>query len=112
MAVYYATKAYVLHFSEAIANELTGTGVTVTALCPGPTESGFQATAKMEDSKLVKSQPIMDAKAVAQIGYRSLLENKIIVIPGLKNQLLALAPRLLPRKLNTHLVRKAQDRAP
>ncbi|MCA9929933.1 MAG: SDR family oxidoreductase, partial [Anaerolineales bacterium] len=51
MAVYYATKAYVLSFSEAIANELDGTGVTVTALCPGPTESGFQARAAMEDSK-------------------------------------------------------------
>ncbi|MCA9922498.1 MAG: SDR family oxidoreductase, partial [Anaerolineales bacterium] len=67
MAVYYATKAYVLSFSEAIANELDGTGVTVTALCPGPTESGFQARAAMEDSKLVQSG-LMDAATVAKMG--------------------------------------------
>ncbi len=58
MAVYYATKAYVLHFSEAIANELKGSGVTVTVLCPGATESGFQAAADMQESKLVKGKKL------------------------------------------------------
>ncbi len=58
MAVYYATKAYVLSFSEALAEETRGTGVTVTALCPGPTASGFQAGAAMEDSRLVKDRKL------------------------------------------------------
>ena len=108
MAVYYATKAYVLSFSEALANELQGTGVTVTALCPGPTESGFQAKANMESSKLVKGKQIMDAKTVALIGYRGLNSNKTVVIPGLKNKLLALSVRLTPRNLVTKLVRNMQ----
>ena len=61
MAVYYATKAYVLSFSEALAEETRGTGVTVTALCPGPTASGFQAGAAMEDSRLVKGRKLPSA---------------------------------------------------
>lgn len=110
MAVYYATKAYVLSLSEALANELENSGVTVTALCPGPTESGFQARANMEESKLVSGQQIMDAQTVAQIGYRSLMSKKTVVIPGLKNKLLALAVRFLPRNVVTQLVRDTQER--
>ncbi len=109
MAVYYATKAYVLSFSEAIANELEGTGVTVTALCPGPTESGFQQRAAMEDSKLVSGQKIMDAETVAKIGYRGLLDGKTVVIPGVKNKLLAESVRFTPRKIVTKLVRNMQE---
>ena len=109
MAVYYATKAYVLSFSEAIANELEGTGVTVTALCPGPTESGFQQRAAMEDSKLVSGQKIMDAETVAKIGYRSLLEGKTVIIPGVKNKILAESVRFTPRKMVTKLVRSMQE---
>jgi len=98
MAVYYATKAYVLSFSEAISNELEGTGVTVTVLCPGATASGFQQRAAMEESKLVSGQKIMDAETVAKIGYDGLMSNKTVVIPGLKNKLLAEAVRFIPRK--------------
>ena len=65
MAVYYATKAYVLHFSEAINNELSKAGITVTALCPGATESGFQQAAAMEDSKLVKGKKLPTSAEVA-----------------------------------------------
>ncbi len=111
MAVYYATKAYVLSFSEALANELQGTGVTVTALCPGPTESGFQARANMEESKLVSGKRIMDAKTVALIGYHGLMSNQTIVIPGLKNQILALSIRFTPKNLVTKIVRSMQERA-
>lgn len=111
MAVYYASKAYVLSFSEALANELQGTGVTVTALCPGPTESGFQKRADMEKSKLVSGQQIMDAETVAEIGYRGLMDNQTVVIPGLKNQLMAQSVRFTPRKLVTKIVRKMQERA-
>lgn len=110
MAVYYATKAYVLSFSEAIANELRGSGVTVTALCPGPTKSGFQKRADMEKSKLVSGQKIMDAENVAMIGYRGLMKNQAVVVPGLKNQLLALSVRFTPRNLVTKLVRNMQSK--
>ncbi|NEO63990.1 MAG: SDR family oxidoreductase [Moorea sp. SIO4G2] len=111
MAVYYATKAYVLSFSEAIANELKGSGVTVTTLCPGPTESGFQARANMEDSKLVSGQKIMNAETVARIGYLGLMKNRTVVVPGLKNQLLALSIRFMPRNLVTQVVRSMQERS-
>ena len=110
MAVYYATKAYVLSFSEALSNELDGTGVTVTALCPGPTRTGFQAGAKMEESKLVRGK-IMDSQTVARIGYEGLMKGKRVVIPGVKNKLLAQSVRFLPRGMVTGLVRSAQERA-
>jgi hypothetical protein len=109
MAVYYASKAFVLHFSEAIANELQGTGVSVTALCPGPTESGFQQRAAMEDSKLVQNG-LMSSREVVDIGYDGLMAGKPVVIPGMQNQLLSLAPRLLPRKTVAGLVRNTQER--
>ncbi len=109
MAVYYATKAYVLSFSEAIANELAGKGVTVTALCPGPTESGFQSRAEMEDSKLVQGG-LMSAVEVAKSGYAGLMAGKTVVIPGAKNRILAMSPRFLPRNMVTNVVRNTQER--
>jgi short-subunit dehydrogenase len=110
MAVNYATKAFVLSFSEALANELEGTGVTVTALCPGPTKTGFQAGAKMEDSRLVRGPWVMDAARVARAGYDGLRRGKTLVIPGLANRLLAQSVRLTPRKLVTRVVRGMQER--
>jgi short-subunit dehydrogenase len=111
MAVYYATKSYVLSFSEALANELTGTGVTVTALCPGPTRTGFQARAQMEESKLVRGKQIMTAEEVARTGYAGLMKGKTVVIPGMSNKMLANAVRFLPRNTVTKMVRNAQERA-
>ena len=108
MAVYYATKAYVLSFSEALANEVKDQGITVTALCPGPTESGFQQRAAMEESKLVNGQKIMDAITVAQVGYQGLMDGKTVVIPGLKNKVLAMTPRFVPRNMVTQIVRNVQ----
>ncbi len=105
MAVYFATKAYVLSFSEAIANELEGTGVTVTVVCPGTTASGFQQRAAMEESKLVTSQKVMDAETVAKISYRGLMANKTVVVPGVKNKLLAEAVRFTPRKMVVKIAR-------
>jgi short-subunit dehydrogenase len=110
MTVYYATKAYVLSFSEALANELEGTGVTITALCPGPTQSGFQQRAAMQDSKLVSGKKIMDSATVAKIGYEALLEGKTVVVPGLMNLALTQVARFFPRKVVTKLVRNAQER--
>ncbi|KAF3887673.1 MULTISPECIES: SDR family NAD(P)-dependent oxidoreductase [Nostocales] len=110
MAVYFATKAYVLSFSEAIANELEGTGVTVTALCPGPTASGFQKRAVMEDSKIVNGQKIMDSETVAKIGYAALMEGKTVVVTGIKNKILAASVRFSTRKMVTKIVRSMQER--
>lgn len=109
MALYYASKAFVLHFSEALANELEGTGVTVTTLCPGPTETGFQARAEMEESRLMK-MGMMSAKAVAEAGYSGLMAGKTIVIPGFRNRFTALSVRFAPRKLVTKLARKIQEK--
>ncbi len=111
MAVYYATKAYVLSFSEAIAEELASTGVTVTALCPGPTKTGFQAGAAMEDSKLVRGREIMDSKTVARAGYAAMMKGKRVVIPGAMNKVLAQSVRFLPRSTVTRAVKRAQERA-
>jgi short-subunit dehydrogenase len=109
MAVYYATKAYVLSFSEAIANELEGTCVTVTAFCPGPTDSGFQAVAKLEDSKL-EGKMLMTSRAAAQAGYDAAMAGTVVHIPGLPNKLTALTPRFLPRGVMRRLVRRVQER--
>ena len=112
MAVYYASKAYVQSFSEALAEEVAGTGVTVTALCPGPTRTGFQARAQMEQSKLVRGREIMTAETVARVGYDGLMKGKTVVIPGVGNKMMAQAVRFLPRNTVTKLVRNAQERAP
>ncbi len=104
MAVYYATKAYVLSFSEALAEELRGTGVTVTVLCPGVTATGFQARAQMADSRLIRLG-MQDARSVAQVGYRAMVKGKAVAIPGLANRILTLAVRLSPRFAVRRVVR-------
>jgi short-subunit dehydrogenase len=109
MALYYATKAFVLSFSEAIGNELEGTGVTVTALCPGPTATGFQARTKLEKSRLIKRMKVMDARTVAEAGYCGLMAGKPVVIPGLMNKLLAQSVRFSPRWMVTKIARKMQE---
>lgn len=104
MAIYYATKAFVLHFSEAIAAELAETGVTVTAFCPGPTASGFQDKADMHHSALVKGKHLPSSEEVARKGFRAMQRGKRVYIPGLKNWLLAQLPRIAPRRLVTRIV--------
>jgi len=109
MAIYYASKAYVLSFSEALANELKGTGVTVTALCPGPTETGFQAVAGIGDSRLIKGRKIMDARTVAEAGYKAMMKGKSVVIPGIMNKMLTLMVRVSPRDKVTAIARWIQE---
>jgi uncharacterized protein len=109
MAVYYATKAYVLHFSEAINNELEGTGVSVTALCPGPTTSGFQARAAMQEARIVQGG-LMDSRTVVEAGYAGLMAGKPLVIPGFRNRALAFATRFVPRTQVTRMARSIQER--
>ncbi|MEW6277731.1 MAG: SDR family oxidoreductase [Candidatus Eremiobacterota bacterium] len=110
MAVYYASKAYVLSFSEALANELQGTGVTVTALCPGPTESGFQASASMQESRLLTLFKMPSSAEVARSGYAAMKRGKRVHITGVMNWLMAQSVRFTPRDLATWLVRKMQDK--
>jgi short-subunit dehydrogenase len=96
MAVYYASKAFVLSFSEAMAEEVRGKGVTVTALCPGPTATEFQARAKMESSRL-RRLGLMSSRAVAEQGYRGMMGGRTVVVAGLMNRLLVQSLRLSPR---------------
>lgn len=110
MAVYYATKAYVLHFSEAIANELQGTGVTVTTLCPGPTRTEFQSTATMGNTRLLRIFNIPSAESVARFGYRAMMKGKTVAIYGLFNYLLSINVRFLPRSLTTWFSRQFLER--
>lgn len=101
-AVYCATKAYVLSFSEAIDEELKGTGVTVTALCPGATSTEFARRADIEDIRLFKFQcGVMDAKKVAEIGYRAMMKGERSVVAGIANKLTVLSLKWMPRRLMT-----------
>jgi short-subunit dehydrogenase len=104
MAVYYATKAYVLSFSEALANELGGTGVTVSTLCPGPTYSRFGRRAGIEGANVFRAG-VMSAAAVSDAGYHGLMKGRRLIIPGLRNRLLVAAARLGPRRLVTAITR-------
>lgn len=99
MAVYYATKAYLLSFSEALAEELQGSGVTVTTLCPGPTETGFAERAGILSARLFRSATVMSAAQVARAGHDAVLRGDRIVIPGAVNKAVGQAGRLLPRRL-------------
>ena len=108
MAVYYASKAYVLSLSVALANELSGTGVTVTALCPGPTRTGFDVTAGVTGARLFRTG-VMDAGDVARVGYAGMMAGKPIVIPGVRNRLLAGSSGLAPRTLTAKIARALQD---
>jgi short-subunit dehydrogenase len=111
MAIYYASKAFVLSFSEAIAEELVGSGVTVTALCPGPTASDFQRRAAIENVKLVKNKAMgmMTSERVARTGYRGMMAGKVIVIPGLMNNLGVQSLRLGPRAIIRKAAKKLQE---
>ncbi len=111
MAVYYATKAYVISFSEAIANELADKGITVTCLCPGATETAFAGRAGNDATRLFKNLRPMDAKTVARAGYRGLLKGKTLVIPGFRNWLVAESIRVSPRKMATAISRWISERA-
>ncbi len=105
MAVYYATKAYVISFSEALANELKPSGVTVTCFCPGATDTGFATRAGNDKTRLFQKFGPMDVKTVASDGYRGLMKGKTLVISGVKNWLVAESVRFAPRKAVTAISR-------
>jgi short-subunit dehydrogenase len=111
MAVYYATKAYVISLSEALAEELRGSGVSVTVLCPGPTLTEFQAVAHMESTRLFRLPGVvMDAVSVARAGYAGLMRGKRMVVPGLLNRALPLVIRLSPRAMVVRVARLFQEK--
>ncbi len=108
MAVYYATKAFVVSFSEALYEELKGTGITVSALCPGPTRTEFQHRAGLDSEKPFPLLPMMSAEAVARAGYRGLIRGRRIIIPGWLNKISVFSTRLLPREVTSRMIKWAQ----
>jgi short-subunit dehydrogenase len=109
MATYYATKAFVLSFSEALSNELKGTGITVTALCPGPTRTGFAEEAGYARANLFQAPGVMEAAPVALAGYTGMMRGRAIVVPGWRMKGLVFAIRLGPRWLVRRISRKLQE---
>jgi hypothetical protein len=112
MSVYYASKGYILSFTEALANETKGTGVTVSVLLPGWFRTNFQKTTA-KNSSVKESQArlhTVTAEKVARRAYLGMMQGKTVIIPGWSNKLMALAPRILPRKAMTSIIRRIQER--
>ena len=108
MAVYYATKAYVLSLSEALSEELRSEGIGVTALCPGPTRSGFQETAGVEDVPVLNNRLMPSATSVARYGYRAMMRGRRVAIHGFLFRVLLVLSRVLPRIVVVRAVRRFQ----
>lgn len=110
MSIYYATKSYLLSFSEALANELKGTGVSLTVLCPGQTRTAFQRVVSSSSSENKLDFNIACPKYVANYGYKALLKGKTVAIPGRFNKFLSVLPRIIPRGTATYIVRRLQEK--
>jgi len=106
LAVYHATKAYVNSFSEALAEELKDTNITVTLLCPGPTDTDFFQRADLEDSRIFESGMLMEPEEVAEIAYDALMDGERVVIPGMSNKVMTFTRRLMPLGMQAKLNRK------
>ncbi|MBC7850764.1 MAG: SDR family NAD(P)-dependent oxidoreductase, partial [Chitinophagaceae bacterium] len=109
MSVYYASKAYVLHFTEAIRNEVKANGIRVMAVCPGITATGFQKVAGIKPGILQKGKKIPTAREIAIYIYEAMMTDKGIAIPGFMNKLMTSAYRFLPRGLLVKIARSIQD---
>jgi hypothetical protein len=110
MSGYYASKACVLSYTEALAEELRGTGVSATCLCPGPTRTDFFKRADLEGVAYVSRLGLMASRAVAELGYRAMMARKPLVITGLLNRLLAFSVRFTPRRLVVRITRSLQEK--
>jgi hypothetical protein len=110
MAMYYATKAFVVSFSEAVTNELNGTGVTLTVLCPGPTRTNFFEVARTTDSKLGKGS-FMTAAQVAREGFDAMMAGKAEVIAGGRNRWMIWGTRFAPRTMLAGIARRLNEKA-
>ena len=111
MATYYASKAFVLSFSLALSNELSGTGVTATVLCPGPTETGFQKASNVEGTRLFRGSMTMQARPVAKDGYRAMVKGKAMIVSGARNKVIAFMTRFAPKVMLSRIARKLQEPA-
>ncbi len=107
MAVYYASKAYVMHFSLALSEELKGTGITVSCLCPGPTKTGFETHANLGNSRLFRLGS-MNAATVATIGYKAMKGGKPLIVAGLRNRFGAFMTRFIPKMLAAKIAKSVQ----
>ncbi len=105
MSVYYASKAFVLSFTEALAEETDGTGLKISVLCPGPTTSNFGNVARGGKPRKVE-RPKMSARSVAEAGHRGFRASQVIVVPGISNKLLTFTPRIAPRRLARRVIKK------
>lgn len=110
LAIYYATKAFVVSFSQAIAAEVAGSGVTVSVLCPGPTRTRFQERADMKSMPMFAPFFLRNADMVAAVAYRDLMRGKRLIIPGVLNKLGVFAVRFLPRNLVVSIVQGLHER--
>lgn len=108
MATYFASKAYVLSFSESLANELAGTGVSVTALCPGPTHTGFEKRAGLTETKAFRKR-VMSPQKVARVGFDAMMKGKRVVVAGLWNKLRMLPVPFVPRRMLAYFARKYHE---
>jgi len=104
MAVYYASKAYVLSFSEALTRELKGSGITVTTLCPGPTDTSFATAAGLGKSLMHRMLLPATSMQVAKAGYKAMMKGKAIEIPGFMNKLSSFTPRITPRSMVRNMI--------
>jgi short-subunit dehydrogenase len=110
MTTYYASKAYVRSFTNAVADEIRGSGVTISLLCPGPTKTQFHARALMEDARLVSKRRRMSSEKVARIGYHGLMKGKRIILPGWQNKILSQVSRCIPDALAARAVGYLHER--
>ena len=109
MSVYYASKSFVLSFTEAIRNEVRDTNVNISVLCPGPTDTEFEKSASLEESSLFTKLKVMKPEKVAIIGYKGINRNKSVIIPGILNNILITFNKIIPRALVINFVRKLQE---
>ena len=111
MAVYYASKAFVLSFTEAVAEETRGSGVTLTAFCPGAFASGFQDAAHAGNTRLIKGRSLPSSAELARAGLAAMDRGDVVHVPGLSNKVTAVSSRFTPRPLMRRIVRYIQDEA-
>jgi uncharacterized protein len=111
MAIYYASKAFVLSFSEALWKEAEGTGVLVSCLCPGPTTSKFRERAGTGRTNLARASSLMSSAIVAEMGYRAWQENRRVIVTGMRNAVAASLMRFLPRSTVLAIVHRLQSPA-
>ena len=110
MSVYYASKSFVLSFTEALRNEVRNTGVGISVLCPGPVETEFEKSAELTKSKLFSKLKPVTAEKVAYAGYMGLMKNKAVIIPGFFNKIAVTAGAVVPTGLKVNIARKIQEK--